>query len=373
MSAKRAVLAGLYPPPFAGEPVHVKQLAQLLRDHGIAVEILNLNRRADPSPDYRSSRGRLTLLWKLFSLADRASILHLHTNGHGRKSWLMILVAGLAARLRGTAAILTLHSGLLPAYVAGFGRTRRALTRWILGSFARIVCVNGEIRRAIQQMAIHGDHVVVIPAFLGVPPLAELGSADRALIQGFRPLVVAVAGGEQDPEHGLAVVLRAVHQLAGAKPGLGAVLMGWQVGPRTRPLIEELGLAGRAVCLGEVSHDRCLAFLGAGNVVVRSTFADGDAITVREALALGVPVVASDTDFRPAGVTLFRKGDAADLAAKLTQVLAAPAAGSPAPATLHDQPARDICQLYSELAGPGDDGARLLRPPRRPATEGRPR
>ena len=104
--------------------------------------------------------------------------------------------------------------------------------------------------------------------------------------------------------------------------------MGWQVGPKTRPLIDELGLARRAVCLGEVSHERCLAFLRAADVVVRSTFVDGDAITVREALAFGVPVVASDTDFRPEGVTLFRKGDVSDLVAKLGQVLAAPRAGS---------------------------------------------
>lgn len=367
MRVNRAVLAGFYPPPFAGEPVHVKQLAQLLRDRGLMVEILNLNRGAHPSSEYRSSTGRGALLWKLFTLADRASILHLHTNGHNRKSWLLILVASLAGRLRGTSTVLTLHSGLLPAYVAGFGKIARGVARWILGSFARIICVNSEIRRAIERLGITGDHIVVIPAFLGVPQSVELAPPDRGLIRDLRPLLVAVAGGEEDPERGLAIVLRAVQQLMAVIPDLGVVLMGWEVGPKTRPLIEKLGLARRAVCLGEVSHDRCLAFIRAGDVVVRSTFADGDAITVREALAFGVAVVASDTDFRPAGVTLFRKGDVADLVAKLEQVLAAPRAGRSAPLASHDQPARDLWQLYSELASPGDDAAQLLRPPRRPA------
>jgi len=32
-------------------------------------------------------------------------------------------------------------------------------------------------------------------------------------------------------------------------------------------------------------------------------FYDGDAISVREALALGVPVVASDTDYRPEDIS----------------------------------------------------------------------
>jgi glycosyltransferase involved in cell wall biosynthesis len=367
MRVNRVVQAGFYPPPFAGEPVHVKQLTQLLRDRGLTVEVLNLNRSARPSSEYRSSTRRGALLWKLFTLADRASILHLHTNGHHRKSWLLILVASLAGRLRGTSTILTLHSGLLPAYVAGFGKVARGVARWILGAFARIVCVNSEIRRALERLGITGDHIVVIPAFLGVPQSAELAPPDRGMIRDLRPLLVAVAGGEEDPERGLAIVLRAVQQLLAVFPDLGVVLMGWEVGPKTRPLIDELGLAGRAVCLGEVSHDRCLAFIRAGDVVVRSTFVDGDAITVREALAFGVAVVASDTDFRPAGVILFRKGDVTDLVAKLKQALPTPGGGPSAAVVPNDQPARDIWQLYSGLASPEDDAAQLLRRPRRPA------
>src|SRR5258705_7958190 len=122
--------------------------------------------------------------------------------------------------------------------------------------------------------------------------------------------------------------------------------MGWQVGQKTRPLIAELGLTGHAVCLGEVSHDRCLALLRASDVTVRSTFVDGDAITVREALAFGVPVVASDTDFRPEGVTLFRRGDVSDLVVKLGQVLAQPTGGTSVPRPPQDHPGKDIWQIY---------------------------
>jgi glycogen(starch) synthase len=366
MKVNRAVLAGFYPPPFAGEPVHVKQLAQLLRSHGLPVEILNLNRHARPSAEYHSDTRRWALLWKLFTLADRTSILHLHTNGHSRKSWLMILVASLAARLRRTPAVLTLHSGLLPAYVAGFGTARRRLAKWILGPFRRVICVNREISCAVQRLGITGGRTTIIPAYLGVMERAELAPLDRMLIQDLRPLLVAVAGGEHDPEQGLAIVLQAVRQLVALLPGLGAVLMGWQVGPRTRPLIDGLGLASRAICLGEVPHERCLAFIRAADVVVRSTFVDGDAITVREALAFGVPVVASDTDFRPDGVTLFRKGDVSDLVVKLGEVLAVPGAGSSPPPASQDQPGQSLWQLYFELAGPCD-GDRQLFPPRRPA------
>jgi hypothetical protein len=174
MNGKRVVLAGFYPPPFAGEPVHVMQLAHLLREHGLTVEILNLNRQAIPGHEYRSSSSRLGLLWRLLTLADRAAILHLHTNGHSRKSWLMILAASLAGRLRGATALLTLHSGLLPGYVARFGVVRHRVARWILRPFTRVICVNPEIRRSVKGLGIAGSQTTVIPAFLGVPGAPEL-------------------------------------------------------------------------------------------------------------------------------------------------------------------------------------------------------
>jgi glycogen synthase len=120
------------------------------------------------------------------------------------------------------------------------------------------------------------------------------------------------------------------------------------------------------MCLGEVSHEQCLALLQEADVVVRSTFADGDAITIREALDLGVPVVASDAGCRPPGVVLFLKGDSQDLLAKLGHVL-----GSPGPrrgaAVGAAQSGHDLWQIYSELA----PGSRTYAT--RPAPEGRAR
>ena len=350
MNPSHVVLAGFYPPPFAGEPIHVKQLAEFLRRRGLEVDILNLNRHAPASREYVNARGRWGILRLLIGLPDRSTILHLHTNGHNWKSWLMIVTAALTARFKGTPAILTIHSGLFPGYVATFGRPSKALARWALHRFTTVVGVNAEIGRAIQGLGVRAGQFTVIPAFLGVAKGAALEPPDRALIQDRRPLVVVVGGGDRDPELGLPVVVEALPHLVRDFPALRAVFVGWQVGPKVRPLIATRGLAEHAICVGEISHERCLGFLQEADVVVRSTFADGDAITVREGLGLGVPVVASDTAFRPPGVILFRKGDAGDLLAKLQEVLAAPARRAERPAD-PQEPAKDLWRIYSRLAG----------------------
>ena len=69
------------------------------------------------------------------------------------------------------------------------------------------------------------------------------------------------------------------------------------------------------------------ALMARSDVFVRTPHVEGDSMSVREALAVGVPVVASAAGFRPDGVILYRPADSADLAAKLDGVLSSPNSG----------------------------------------------
>src|SRR6185503_11969747 len=55
-------------------------------------------------------------------------------------------------------------------------------------------------------------------------------------------------------------------------------------------------------------------------VFVRPTFRDGDSISVREAVSLGVPVVASNVGSRPDGVALFEAGDISGLVEQIVKL-----------------------------------------------------
>ena len=57
------------------------------------------------------------------------------------------------------------------------------------------------------------------------------------------------------------------------------------------------------------------------DIVLRPTNTDGDALTVREGLFLGKPVVASDVVIRPEGTKLFKTRDAESLAQAIAGVL----------------------------------------------------
>jgi glycosyltransferase involved in cell wall biosynthesis len=87
--------------------------------------------------------------------------------------------------------------------------------------------------------------------------------------------------------------------------------------------IRQSSLEGHMLLLGDVEHDRCLSVMGASDLFLRPTLHDGDSLSVREALSLGVPVVASRTGNRPGDVHLFQPGDVDDMVAQALRVLPA--------------------------------------------------
>ena len=57
------------------------------------------------------------------------------------------------------------------------------------------------------------------------------------------------------------------------------------------------------------------------DIVLRPTNTDGDALTVREGLFLGKPVIASDVVIRPVGTKLFKTRDADSLAQAIAETI----------------------------------------------------
>ncbi len=151
------------------------------------------------------------------------------------------------------------------------------------------------------------------------------------------------------------MLLDGLAALAARKPALGCAVYGPGTDdPAFGARAAAKGLFPHLVPLGELAHPQALAAMRLADAFVRPTRADGDSISVREALALGTRVVASDVGHRPPHATLFRSGDPADLAARLASSLDGP---PPPPGAAGHDAAPRILRLWRERLGLAAAGA----------------
>ncbi len=315
---REVILVGYYPPPFGGESTHVSQLAQRLRTAHIPTRIINLRRGAPPDPQYERGAGPARLFGILLRTLDPSRLLHMHTNGHSWKSWAMIACAAAGVRLRRAPGLLTLHSGMAPGFFRRIPPVLFPFFGGLLTSFHQVVCVNEDIRQGLLTFGVPPQRISVIPAFLGVKG-AFKAKTSVGQFASLRPLLSVTAG--TGAEYGLSVLLGALSELRREFRHIGCLVLGTAGEDGSADMAHTLGLGQCVRFLGPLPHEQCLAFVAGSDVFVRPSLADGDAVSVREALQLAVPVVASNTSSRPAGVSLFQLGDSRDLARTLSRVI----------------------------------------------------
>jgi glycogen synthase len=347
----KVALVGDWPPPFGGVSVHVAALARALRARGVAVRVLDVGHGGHAGDGVVPARGAARALPALARAAAEGFLVHAHTDGANARSWLLAAAAGRARLPRGPRAVLTLHSGLLPAWLAA-DRARRALARAACAPFGRVVAVSDDVARALRDAGVAAGAIAVQPAFLGRELTPGMVPRALAAVAGRAPLFcAAVAPGTT---YGEDVLVAAFAAVRARYPGAALALFGRgsERGPGAAA-----GLANGVVALGEVDHPSALAVIARADVFVRATRADGDALSVREALALGRAVVASDVGHRPPGCLLFRAGDRDGLASRMLEAAALRARpGAPLPAA--PDPVDALVALYrSVTAGERTNGA----------------
>lgn len=329
----RVLQVGDFPPPNGGVATHVAELLNAVREQGGTCEVLDIGKGQLPAQGVTPAGGIGRFTAKLASYAMRGFRIHLHTSGSNPKSWMLASACAAAGRLSRHAPILTLHSGLMPAWLDE-SPARRAVAKAVALQFGKVIAVSGEIRDALHSAGIADGRVEVLPAFShrfvrpGAPPpgLEEL-RAEAA------PLFCAMVAPR--PEYGEPVLLDAFARVLARKPSARLALYG--------PGSESTRAAG-VRSFGELHRAQGLALIAACDVFVRPTLADGDSVSVREALVLGRRVVATSVGNRPPEVTLVPPGDPAALADALLTVSDLGATSAPPPM---DGFAR-ILELYAE-------------------------
>lgn len=340
----KLVLVGDVPPPPGGIASHVAALSRWAAARGAQVEVLDVGRGGHAGPATFPVRTPRALLHHAARCERSGALVHVHVSGNNPKAW-WVAAAFSRPHARGLRRLLTIHSGLSPAFLAR-ARGHRWLARGTLAGYACTVAVSRPVAEALASAGVPRPAVRVIPAFIGesVSP-GECPEGARQARERFSPLLAWAD--HPSPVYGRTHALAALGWIARRHPAAGAVVFG----PGTdaaafRAEVERRGVADRVVGLGPLPHPAALAVIEASDLFLRPTLADGDAVTVREARALGRRCLASDAAPRPASIQVYRSGDAGALADAALEILAlAP------PEANRESAAEEVWALYRELAG----------------------
>ena len=326
---RKIAILGVWPPPWGGMGMHIHRLCGLLAARGVDHVVYNaVSDTEGPNAVSVAAHRRSWLLgYAATGQEDTVYIL---------SDRLPVWIAGaMMARLRGKRVLVRLRNSRLDDWLAT-SKWRARLAAEALRTIDGVVCVNKTLVQAALRAGVERSRIHHFPGFL--PPNHTPG--DRAGVDDTvwefaadrHPLIAAngkvVWHNEQDL-YGLDMILELAIRLAPDHPKLGVIVCFWDHLPGDQAYVDELMARAREAGVADriLLHTKPGLFvplLAESTVFVRPTNTDGDANSIREALYLGTPAVASDVVQRPEGTLVFANRDMDGFELQVRKALAEP-------------------------------------------------
>lgn len=238
-------------------------------------------------------RRAVTDAWDTFRLARRGSVVHSHSvQEPWLTGWRQVAIAA-AARLRG--ATVLLHNHAQPPYMAGPGEYRVSRpNRWAFALLDRLAEANIMIAAAGEPNLRQYMPTVELPIVHNSAVVDDMAQSSAV----HDPPVVLFIG-ELLERKGVLTLLDALDELdaSGGGPYELRIIGDDRPGldPDKDAMVAEIRRRGRGDALtGPLSRAEVYAHLAEADLYVFPTWTEGQPFTVIEALASGVPIVASD-------------------------------------------------------------------------------
>lgn len=296
----RVLQLGPYPPPYGGVEVNLVAIRSFLLQHGHECTVLNITRHRKQEGDgVFYPRTAQELIKRLFSIPS--DIIHLHIGGSVPLRLLMLAL--LCAIVPGRRSVLTFHSGGYPRSQEGRSARRWTLRGMVFRRFDRIIVVNTEIAEMFSRFGIDASSIRLICPHVSRGPSDNVSLSPRlqSFFESHSPILLTV--GLLEPEYDLPLQINALEAVRQRWPRVGLAIIGsGSIEAELRGLISQKTYAEDVLLCGDVDHDVTLRAMSACDIFLRTTIFDGDSISVREALHLGAPVIATDNGMRPDGV-----------------------------------------------------------------------
>ena len=319
---------GPYPPPNSGWSVRIKYLKDSFNKLSHDCKVLNLGKgRMVKSNEYIGFKNGFDYIIKLVLFRLQGYHLHMHMNGQSVKGPILSLAALLISICSFDRAALTFHGGIEQLF---FPKRNAGKMYWIIYlNFLLskvIVCNNESIKQEITNygMFISEKKINPIPAF----SIQYLSHEKVVLPQKINDYI-------SEKKHVICcyVVLRngffletLIGFLKRQKSDIGTILIGIRKIEDDEIFdcylqLKDLESKGTVLLVDDLDHDQFMTLLPKTDLYLRTPVSDGVSSSVLEALALRVPVVASENGRRPEGVISFNVDDVSDLDRKVQYVL----------------------------------------------------
>ena len=311
--------------------MRIELLKKGLIERGHDCAVLNIGAsRLIPSHEYETVLGLIDFVRKVWRYSRQGYVAHTHANGEATKGLGLALIAQALNVVAGQRCALTFHAGVDQPCFPRRNAPLMVPVYWLLFAIPeRVVCNSESVRRKIIEYGVRADKIYAIPAFTrqyleySETPLAPEMQAFYGRFQRVIFSYIRMQDG-----YYLEVLMRGFAAAAAQDPAIGLLLVGAEsasnptLWAEMKSLISELDIGSRIHSVADVEHDGFLTLLARSAVYLRTPSSDGIASSVLEALALGVPVVASENGLRPDGVITYEATDPNALATRLLETLA---------------------------------------------------
>ena len=214
---------------------------------------------------------------------------------HVTRLWRAIVLALVFSTLRGR-TVLVLHSGSVGRQLESMGGLQGRLLRLALHAYDEIWAVNGEIRTGLPSSL--GGRVRVVAPF-SPEPVAEPNAPAR------EPHLVSVTTNAGLPHYNADLAVDAVELVRREWPDARLRVLAYgHDGEHLATLRQRVADLPWVELSFDAPPAAVHAVLQRSGTFLRPTAWDGDSVVVREALAAGTRVVATDAAPRPVGVQL---------------------------------------------------------------------
>ena len=304
----RVLQLGPYPPPHGGVQSNLVAIRAFLQKRNIPCAVINITRhRKAEADEVYDPKNVLDLLWLLFRL--RYDIIHLHVGGMLTQR--LLRLALVCALIPSRRSVLTFHSGGYPSTREGKSIGPGSFAGFVLRRFDRVIGVNPEIMQFLQRLGVAENRAQLIHPHAFLSDEEQLSSLPEPLSTFFgrrKPILISV--GLLEPEYDLGLQIEVLGSILKEFPAAGLLIIGsGSLERHLRKSVQMQPYADHILLCGDLPHSTTIRAIALSDVMLRTTLYDGDAISVREALHLGTPVVATDNGMRPRGVYLVPKSN----------------------------------------------------------------